>query len=186
MALYHPREDSHLLAAVLSHYVRNKRVLDMCSGTGILAEAALNAGAASALAVDNDTESLALLQKKKMPLLNSDLFDNVTGTFDVILCNPPYLPYNAREPKESAKATTGGKHGDEFILRFLKQVPKHLAPHGVVLLLLSSLTSPERIEKLLKKKGMKHRVIAQKKLFFETLEVWEIAVYHTTLSTKSK
>jgi methylase of polypeptide subunit release factors len=45
-----------------------------------------------------------------------------------------------REDKESALATTGGKQGDELILKFLKQAQKHLTKKGIILLVLSSLT----------------------------------------------
>ena len=177
MALYHPRDDSHLLAIALPQYVKGKRVLDMGAGSGFLAEAVLKAGADSVTACESDAESIAYLKRKrykKIRIIRSNLFSKVHSMFDVILCNSPYLPRDAREPRESAKATTGGTRGDEFILRFLKQALQHLTKDGVILLLLSSLTPRKRIIALLKKLKMKYEVVAQQKLFFETLEVWKI------------
>lgn len=150
------------------------RILDMGSGSGILAEGALKAGAKEVLCVDIDDESVGELRKKGLNAVKSDLFSNVAGVFDLIIFNPPYLPSDKREDKESALATSGGKRGDEIILRFLEKADKYLTKNGIILLLVSSLTPFKRIEKLLEEKKMKHRKIAEKKLFMEGLEVWEI------------
>ena len=172
--IYTPAEDSSLLAHTLPTYVKKKSVLDMGTGSGILAETAFKAKAKKVLAVDINPEAIRLLKKKGIPSRISNLFSKVTETFEVILFNPPYLPRDSQEDKESQRITTGGKKGDELILRFLKQAPKHLAKEGVILLLLSSLTPREKITSLLKKQKLKHRSVAQEKLFFETLDVWEI------------
>ena len=70
--------------------------------------------------------------------------------------------------------TTGGKRGDEWILKFLTQAHKYLAHNGVILLLLSSLTPRKKVLLLLHTLKLTSLVIAEKKLFFEKLEVWEI------------
>jgi hypothetical protein len=61
---------------------------------------------------------------------------------------------------------------DETIINFLQQAPSHLNKHGKILLLLSSMTPRKRINKILK--NYKHKKIADEKLFFETLEVFEL------------
>ncbi len=172
--IYQPAEDSHLLARTLARFVRSRSLLDMGAGSGILSEAALNAGASSVCAVDVNPEVIEFLKLKRLPAIQSDLFENVTGRFDVIVCNPPYLPDDTREDHESKVALAGGKQGDELTLRFLKQAPKHLAQGGIILLLLSSLTTKERILALLKKLKYVHTLVAEQKLFMEWLEVWEI------------
>ena len=172
--IYEPAEDSYLLASIIPKYAKNKSVLDVGAGSGILAETAQNAGAKSVLAVDINRESIKIIKKKKIKAINSSLFEKVKDKFDIILCNPPYLPEDKREDKESQRATTGGKRGDEFILKFLKQAIKHLNKKGTILILLSSLTPQKRIITLMKKQNIKYKIIASKKLFFEILEVWEI------------
>ncbi len=172
--VYIPAEDSYLFAHVLARFVKGKAVLDMGAGSGILSESALNAGASSVCSVDIDPEAIELLRLKRLIAIESDLFEKVSGLFDVILCNAPYLPEDSREGAEGKVAIVGGKRGDELILHFLKQAQKHLSPNGCILLLLSSLTPKVHILALLKKQKMKHEVVAEKRLFFETLEIWEI------------
>ena len=132
--IYTPSEDSFLLARALVLYVKNKTVLDMGAGSGIQTETALKTGAVSVCAVDINTEAITQLTKKKLKnvtVVQSNLFTHISESFDLIVFNPPYLPRDTREDKESAKATTGGKHGDEIILRFLKQAPKHLTKEEI-------------------------------------------------------
>ncbi len=171
--IYEPKEDSFLLESVVAKYSKNKKVLDMCTGSGILAQKAKPL-AKSILAVDINEEAINLVKSKSIKALKSNLFQKVKGKFDLIICNPPYLPKDDREDKESSLATTGGKRGDEFIIKFLKQSNTHLEKDGIILLLVSSLTPMNKINLLLKKLKLKSKVIASKKLFFEKLEVLEI------------
>lgn len=172
--IYQPAEDSFLLARTLSKFVRGHSVLDVGTGSGVLSEAAFNAGASSVLAVDVNPEVIDFLKLKRIPAIQSDIFENVEGRFDVIVCNPPYLPEDSREDPESKVALAGGKRGDEFTLRFLKQAPQHLEEGGIILLLLSSLTPQDKILPLLKKLKFKHGIIATQKLFMEQLSIWKI------------
>lgn len=174
--IYQPAQDSLLLASVIPQYVKNKSVLDMGSGSGILAEKALQSGAKSVVAADINPESIKWIKSKDINAIQSDLFSNIPKpkTFDIIICNPPYLPKDPKEDQESSLATTGGKRGDEFILKFLKQAKNHLNKEGIIILLLSSLTPQTKINHLLTKLNLKHKIITTQKLFFETLEVWKI------------
>ena len=172
--IYSPKEDSLLLESQVKKYARNKTFLDLGSGSGIQSKAALMSSAKSVLAVDINPESIKLLKKQKISAVKSNLFSNIKQKFDLIAFNPPYLPEDPREPKKSKQATTGGKRGDEIILRFLKHAKSHLNSNGFILLLISSLTPKPRISKLLTKLKMKKTKLSSKKLFFETLEVWKI------------
>ncbi len=172
--IYEPKEDSYLLEKEVMKYSRGKRVLDMGSGSGIQARAALNAGAREATATDIDDESVRELKKKGFKAIQSDLFKNVKGKFGLIIFNPPYLPEDELEDKESGRVTSGGKKGDEIILRFLKDAGMFLEKGGIVLLVVSSLTPQTGINKILKEKGLGKKTIASEKLFFERLEVWKI------------
>lgn len=172
--VYQPEEDSYLLEEVVRKYSKDKSVLDMCTGTGILAKAALESGAKSVTAVDINKSALDSIKEEKIKKIRSSLFQKVKGKFDIIICNPPYLPENNEEDEESKLATTGGEDGDEFILKFLDNVKKHMEKEGVILLLLSSLTPIDRINKKLEKEKLKSRIVARKKIFFEELDVLEI------------
>jgi len=174
--IYPPSEDSYLLAEQVKKYAKNKSVIDMGSGSGIQAETAIKSGAKSVLATDINDESISILKSKGINAIKSNLFSKVKGSFDLIVFNPPYLPRDKREDKESAIATTGGKRGDEIIIRFLKQAKSHLNKKGIVLIVISSLTPKNKIAELLKKQGMRRKIISSKKFFFETLEVWKIQI----------
>ena len=176
--IYSPEEDSYLLEEQVLKYSKGKSVLDIGSGSGIQALAALRSKAKSVLATDIDEDSLnhlKTLKQKNLKILKSNLFSKIKSRFDLIVFNPPYLLTDAKEDKESAKATTGGKKGDEIILRFLKQAKSHINKGGKILLLVSSLTQRNRIEKILLSSKLKYTIISEKKLFFESLYVYKIS-----------
>jgi len=172
--IYEPKEDSFMLEKALRKYSKNKSLLDMGSGSGIQTKSARKAGANLVLAADIDKTVIASLKKQGIDAVQSDLFSNIKSKFDVIAFNPPYLPEDKREDRESARATTGGKKGDEIILKFLRQAKSHLNKEGIILLVISSLTPKEAILELLEKKKLAHKVILKESFFLETLEVWKI------------
>ncbi len=174
--IYMPREDSYLLMKEVKKYAKDKRVLDMGSGSGIITETALNAGAEHVLAVELDEEAVSYLKKKfkgnkKVKVRKSDLFSNIKQDeeFDVIAFNPPYLP---KDKHDEGKDTTGGKLGDETIIRFLRAIKKYLSRDGIALIVLSSLTPFGRIDDLIIKSKIKKRKLSEKNFFFEKIEVW--------------
>ncbi|MFH1290174.1 MAG: HemK2/MTQ2 family protein methyltransferase [Nanoarchaeota archaeon] len=172
--IYEPAEDSFLLKKEVKARARGKKVLDVGTGSGIQARTAVEAGASQVLAVDVDQDVVESLKGDKFEVLESDLFENVSGKFDLIIFNPPYLPEDKREDSESALATSGGRKGDEIIVRFLETVGDYLTEEGVVLLVVSSLTPLDEIEKVLKEKGFVKKVVASEKVFMEELGVWEV------------
>ena len=172
--IYEPAEDSFLLQKQVKKYSKRKFVLDIGTGSGIQAETAREFGAKKVLATDINKEVLGNLKKRKINFQKSNLFANISESFDLIIFNPPYLPKDQREDIESQLATTGGKKGDEIILRFLKQSINHLNKEGIILLSLSSLTPKKEINSLLKKLKLKKKKLSEKKLFMEKLEVWAL------------
>lgn len=172
--IYLPKEDSFLMEEQVKRFAKDKSVLDIGSGSGIQALAAKKSGAKSVLASDINPEVIKHLKSIGLNAIESDLFEKIKGKFDLIIFNPPYLPQDDREDKESRLTTTGGKEGDEVLIKFLKEVKEHLNPHGSVMILLSSLTPRNRILKVLEKNALKHQIISFKRIFMETLEVWKI------------
>jgi len=172
--IYTPREDSFLLEREVRKYAKGKVFLDLGAGSGIQAKAAKSAKAKTILCVDINKEALKELKQQGFKIKKSNLFSNIKEKFDLIAFNPPYLPEDKREDKESKIITTGGKRGDEIIIKFLKQAKKHLNKNGIILLVISSLTPKDKILKTLGKNSQKYEIIASEKFFFETLEVWKI------------
>jgi len=85
-------------------------ILDLGSGTGILAKEAMKYSR-DVLAADINQESVSYCKKQGIKAVKSDLFSNIKGKFDLIIFNPPYLP-SGRFDK--GKDTTGGKKGNEI------------------------------------------------------------------------
>lgn len=172
--IYFPREDSYFFKENLQKYVKGKKVLDLGAGSGILSKSSEKAGASFITASDIDKKAIIHLKSINLKSIHSNLFSNIKEKFDVILFNPPYLPLDNREDSESRRITSGGKKGDEIILKFLKQSKKHLNKNGIILLLLSSFTPQNRIISLLKKLRFSRKQISKKSLFFEALYIWKI------------
>jgi release factor glutamine methyltransferase len=172
--IYPPEEDSYLLEKYVKKFAKNLSVLDMGSGSGIQAQAALNAKAKSVIASDIDPKVISRLKKLKIPSIKSNLFSNIKSKFDLIIFNPPYLPEDKREPDDAKLSNSGGKKGDEIILRFLKQAPRHLNRGGIILLITSTLTPKKRIFQLLKTLKLKKTKLSTTKGFFEIIELWKI------------
>ncbi|HLC72387.1 MAG TPA: HemK2/MTQ2 family protein methyltransferase [Candidatus Nanoarchaeia archaeon] len=168
--IYEPREDSFILKKYVELYAYGK-VLDMGTGSGIQAQAALKK-TQDVLAADINPEAVKHVQALGIRAIHSDLFSNIKETFDVIIFNPPYLPHAHGEDEESQQITTGGAQGYEILESFLKDAQQHLNPRGIILLVYSSLTG--NIEKLAKKYHLVLTVVQEKKIFFETLIVAKV------------
>ena len=170
--IYEPQEDSFLLQKYAKKYAKGK-VLDMGSGSGIQAEAALTK-TNDVLAVDINEKAVTLLKNKGIKTKYSDLFSNVSGKFDLIIFNPPYLPEEDYEGTKTKNVTTGGKEGYELLLKFLIESKKYLKENGKILIIFSSLTNKKIIDKTLEKLNYKFNCLETKRLFFEEIYVYLI------------
>lgn len=166
-SIYEPAEDSYLIGEELKKFKKLK-VLDMGSGSGYLAKVSLK-NKCDVLAADINKESVELCKQEGINAIQSNLFSKINEKFDLIVFNPPYLPEDKSEPKDSKLMTTGGKKGHELIERFLKQSKDYLNKNGKILLLYSSLSGD--IPKIIKKHGFKSTQLSEKSLFFERLYI---------------
>ena len=91
--------------------------------------------------------------------------------FDTILFNAPYLP---NDPDVKDPALDGGKEGYELICKFLHESKRFLRPKGKILLLFSSLTGKEKLEKFLAENYFKFRELEKQHIFFEDLYLYLI------------
>ncbi len=178
--IYEPLEDSFLIKEEIKRYAKNNTVLDMGTGSGIQALEAVKY-AKSVVAADINNEAVKALKKiikdknlKKIKVIKSDLFNNIKNKFNLIIFNPPYLPLDESEPEDSRLATTGGKKGYELIERFLNDINEYLEPNGRLLLLFSSLTNKSKVEEFITNNELEFKQIAEQKLFFEVLYVYEV------------
>ncbi|MCK5608817.1 methyltransferase [Candidatus Pacearchaeota archaeon] len=175
--IYQPEEDSFLIQKTLREELPkllkntpNLKFLEIGPGSGIQLETAKDIGIPieNIYSLDKNPDAVKHCQKLGFACIESDLFENIKGKFDIMVFNPPYLPYDKREPEDSQLATTGGKYGGETISKFLKQAKSNLSKNGKIFLLTSSLTKKIDWKNYTKKK------IATKKIFSEKLYVWEL------------
>ena len=173
--IYEPDDDSFLLVKQIKKLAKGKKVLDMGTGFGILAETALKSGAIDVLAVDINNEVVNYVKSKGIKAKLSDLFSSVDEKFDLIVFNPPYLPEDELEDEETRRITTGGKNGYEILEKFIVDSKNYLNKNGKILIVFSSLTDKNKIDEVLKGNKYKFECLEKKKLFFEKLYVYLIS-----------
>ncbi len=170
--VYEPAEDTFLLAENLA-VEEGDVALDVGTGTGLIA--LLMARKASyvlgvdlnPIAVELARENALLNGIKNVEFRLSDLFENVSGKFDVITFNAPYLPGEPEEPIDLA--LVGGKTGREVLDRFITGVPDYLKPGGTVQIVQSSITGVEETLDRLEEAGLAAKVAAKRHVFFEDI-----------------
>jgi ribosomal protein L3 glutamine methyltransferase len=125
------------------------RILDLCTGNGSLAVlAAMAYPEATVDAADISRDALAVARinvdkhalADRIALVESDGLRAVTGSFDLIVCNPPYVNAQsmAQLPPEylaePALALAGGADGMDFVRTLLRDAPAHMNPGAVLVL----------------------------------------------------
>lgn len=144
-AVLDPRpETEELIAQALD--ASFEKVLDMGTGSGAIAVSLLaERPDTSAVATDISTEALSVAKRNaehlgvanRLKLLHSDWWSEVTGQFDLIVSNPPYLALEemaALTPEvrdhDPHIALTDGADGLECYRAILSQATAHIRPSG--------------------------------------------------------
>jgi release factor glutamine methyltransferase len=178
--IYAPAEDTFLLADVLQkENLQGRAVLEIGCGSGFLTKLMVEKKAI-VTAVDINPAAVEatkkLLKENKLivQVLLSDLFENVSGEFDLIVFNPPYLPENEDDEKVGSDIRySGGPTGREIIERFVKESANHLVAGGKIMILISTLTGERETIALFEKFDFITRSIVRKKIDWEELIVLE-------------
>ncbi|MDP6293400.1 MAG: methyltransferase [Candidatus Woesearchaeota archaeon] len=165
--MYEPQEDSYLLAKYVKKLAKGK-VLDIGTGSGIQAKAAVKSGT-TVTAIDRFKQKP--FTHTKIQYKQSNLFSNVRGKYDTLVCNPPYLP---QEGKKRHVELEGGKKGWEYIKRLLNKLHEHLNPKGKLLLVFSSLTDKGLVDELIHEQGYIRDLLEEESMFFEKLYCYVI------------
>ncbi len=161
MEVYPPREDTKLILSVLRNFIKpGILVLDIGTGSGVVGKFAKELGA-EVLAVDVNPKAVEEARKLGLKAVQSDLFQNVTGKFDLVVFNPPYLELPPEELKGEPieLALHGGKKGREILDRFLDQVGEFLKEGGKVIFLQSERNGVRETEERLKRNGFNFRIL---------------------------
>ena len=144
-----PRQDTEVLVEQvlsLSKEKENLKLLDMCTGSGCILLALLaNLKQASGTGVDLSEKALEVAQRNGEELgievswVQSDLFDKVSGSYDIIVSNPPYIETSVIEGLmdevklyEPRMALDGTEDGLFFYREITMQAGKYLKNNGIL------------------------------------------------------
>ncbi|MEK6985400.1 MAG: HemK2/MTQ2 family protein methyltransferase [Candidatus Thermoplasmatota archaeon] len=177
--VYRPSDDTFLLAKAVHAHVRpGERFLEVGCGSGLVSLVAARAGA-NVTACDLNPHAVlaarrnATENRSHITVVESDLIAAVTGPFDVVAFNPPYLPTGPGEvlPGPLNLAFDGGPDGNATVLRFAEQVGRLRPLPRLILVVHSSLADPKPLEGALAGLGYACSVVAEESHFFERLTV---------------
>lgn len=141
-----PRQDTEILVETALSYVSGKKILDLCTGSGCIAVSLTVLGKPeSCLASDISVPALKVARKNAernrvdITFAESDLFGNISGCFDRIVSNPPYISPEVveglmKEVKEHEPriALEGGQDGLDFYRRIIKDSRRFLKKGGML------------------------------------------------------
>jgi len=145
-----PRQDTEILVEeVMRELHDGMDILDMCTGSGCILISLLRySNDCSGVGADISKEALDLAEANAQRLLGpqaraefvqSDLFEAVRGSYDMIVSNPPYIPCKViptlmpevRE-HEPLSALDGGPDGLLFYRRIVAECHGFLKPGGML------------------------------------------------------
>lgn len=173
--VYAPQGDSFLLREALLRVSLppGAEVLDVCTGTGLIACAAARLGAARVRAIDTSATAVAAARcnarLRRLPAVRVTRGDfrriPPAGCFDVITANPPYVPCpgTAQGGTRRARAWDAGHDGRLYLDRLCRMAPELLAASGVLLLVQSALSGPPATLGQLRAAGLKASVVARRR-----------------------
>ncbi len=164
-----PRPETEILVQqAVASLSDGDKVLDLCTGSGAIAVAvaceAARDKSVSVTATDVSEDALAVakenarLNKANVNFVQSDLFQNVRGRFNLITANPPYVPRGEMETLqkevrdfEPALALDGGEDGLDFYRRIAEKIQRYLV-HGGMLIMECGENQAQDVQKLFDKR----------------------------------
>jgi release factor glutamine methyltransferase len=174
--VYRPQEDSQFLIDVMekSGLAPGRRVADLCTGTGVVAIAAAEQGASEVTAFDVCPRAVRCARMNATALgVDVDVHLGPWtraaefGPFDLVVCNPPYVPRDPAAPSASLPSTVGPAHAwdaghdGRLVLGPLSAAASGLlAPGGTFLVVQSEFAVPRETLAALAGAGMDAEIVA--------------------------
>lgn len=180
-SVYRPQHDSWLLidALLRNDAVAGRRVVDLCAGSGVVAIAAAELGASEVTALDISPNSVRCTQANALAAqvdvdarLGSWIQALEHEPFDIVVCNPPYVPVG---PETSAGVVVstgpmdswnGGPDGRLVLDPLCRSVAAILAESGSLFLVQSEFADIDRSVTLLRAGGLDADVYATQRIPF--------------------
>jgi release factor glutamine methyltransferase len=146
-----PRPETEQLVELVESRIENResRIVDIGTGSGVIAlTLAAKFPETKVYALDISEDALALARSnaeqlgltERVHFSKSNLLENISERFDLIVANLPYISMQDRQSLSSevlhdpAIALFGGSRGDELIRDLIEQAPPHLQPNGLLAL----------------------------------------------------
>ena len=140
-----PRQDTETLCEeALS--IGGKTLLDLCCGTGCIGVSLGKLGGFEVTFGDISPDCLALARENAAlngvsgKFVLTDMFGNISGSYDMICVNPPYIPTSelaslqVEVKREPVLALDGGADGLDFYRSIARDHAAHLSPGGTLLM----------------------------------------------------
>lgn len=132
----------------------NPKILDLCTGSGAIGltlKSLLPSSEVTLSDISKDALMVANKNKNELNLdvniIESDLFKNISGKFDVIISNPPYVMTNETLPKdvlyEPHLALYSGPKGIDHIEEIFKNIKSHLNNKYLIALEINEKSEPD-------------------------------------------
>ncbi|MDO4464988.1 MAG: peptide chain release factor N(5)-glutamine methyltransferase [Bacillota bacterium] len=162
-----PRQDTEMLVEeVLKNLHDGMRILDLCTGSGCILLSLLRySNDCVGVGADLSKKALAVAEENAGSLgltaefVQGDLFEPVTGKFEIIVSNPPYIPSNViptlmEEVREHdpLMALDGKEDGLYFYREIIGQASEYLYPGGMLFLEIGC-EQAEAVTELMKNAG---------------------------------
>lgn len=147
-----PQPDTEILVEKVIKSIdimENIEILDMCTGSGCIGiSLAKNIKNTKVTLVDISKEAIEIAKKNaiqnevenKITFIQSDMFKNVKGKFDIIVSNPPYIKtdiiqtLDKQVQNEPHIALDGGEDGLDFYKILINEAHKYLKKDGKIFL----------------------------------------------------
>lgn len=142
-----PRQDTEtLVEEVMRNLHDGMHILDMCTGSGCILLSLLKySNDCVGVGVDLSEKALTVAKENARALglnaefIQSDLFENVSGKYEIIVSNPPYIPSRViptlmEEVREHDPwmALDGKEDGLYFYREIIRQAGEYLYPGGML------------------------------------------------------
>ena len=160
---YPPSEDTFFIVDNIENEKGNF-ALDVGSGSGYLTKL-LSENFSFVIGTDINFDVLKNQTYKTENLVCCNGSDALKMKFDFIVCNLPYLATS----EIIDIATDGGKEGFEIPKKIFDSVIENMTENGKFVFVTSSLSNYQKLIDYAQKLGLKTRIMAKKKLFFEEL-----------------
>jgi len=132
----------------------NPKILDLCTGSGAIGltlKSLLPSSEVTLSDISKDALMVANKNKNELNLdvniIESDLFKNIQGKFDIIISNPPYVMTNETLPKdvlyEPHLALFSGPKGIDHIEEIFKNIKSHLNNKYLIALEINEKSEPD-------------------------------------------